>query len=158
ASSTPLGTYPVTISGADARTSQTVSATLEVAVPDFTVALTPSAASVRQGSSAVLGVSVGFLARYAGKISLAVSGLPTNASGAFSAISIRAPATPTLTVKAAAATPGGTYTVTVSATSATKVVHKATFALTVIAPDFSVGAAPTSTSTVQGGTVSYPIT
>jgi hypothetical protein len=70
---------------------------------------------------------------------------------------VAAPGISTLTVKAGSTTPGGTYTLTVTGTSSTKIVRTAKVTLTVLARDFAVSASPASATVQQGQSAVYPV-
>jgi uncharacterized membrane protein len=156
-SNTTAGTYTLTIKGTSGSLSHSTTVTLNVVVPDFTVSASPSSGSVTQGQAATFSVSVGVLNGYTGTVTLTASGYPPSASVTYSPSSVAAPAGSTLTVKTAATTPGGTYTLTLTGTSSTKVVHTTTVTLTVIAPDFTVSSSAGPATILQGQSASYPI-
>jgi len=65
-----------------------------------------------------------------GNVSLAVAGLPTGTTAAFSPNPVASPGSSTLTVKTTSSTRRGTYTLQITGTSGTGV-HKATVTLIV---------------------------
>lgn len=97
---------------------------------DFSVSVTPSSASVDQGSSVTYQVKTAVTGGAAQTISLAVSGLPTGVTGSFSPSSVSAGGTATLTLMASASANVGakTFTVTGTATSGS---HSANASVTV---------------------------
>jgi hypothetical protein len=100
------------------------------ATNDFSVAVSPTAASVAAGSSATTTVSTAVTAGAAQSVSLTASGLPTGATATFNPTSVTAGSSSTLTVATTAGTPAGTYSVTVTGTGASAT-HTATYSLTV---------------------------
>src|SRR5262249_51467053 len=88
---TPTGTYPVTITAADGQTSHTVEATLTVSSADFSLSASPATATVGQGKSTTVALSVGTIAGYSGNVALSATGLPSGVTAAFSPISVAAP-------------------------------------------------------------------
>ncbi|MET7426467.1 M28 family peptidase [Dactylosporangium sp. NPDC005555] len=82
-------------------------------VDDFTLSLSPSAASVPPGGSTTTTVSTQLTSGSAQTVALSVSGLPSGATAAFSPASVQSGGTSTLTIGTAAGTPAGTYTLTV---------------------------------------------
>ena len=151
---TPPGTYPLTISGTDAQTTHSVTASLVVAVSDFTLGASPSEATVGTGKSTAVSVAVARTGSYAGTVRLSASGLPTGATAAFSPSSVAAPGSSQLTLTAGTSTPAGTYTVTLTGTDGTRT-RTTTLALTVVVPDFSVTATPATASVTQGASATF---
>jgi subtilisin family serine protease len=158
ATTTPAGTYTLTIKATSGTTVHTATVTLNVVIPDFSVSSSQSTATIRQTQTATYPVSVNALNGFTGSIALSVTGYPSGASVSYSPSSVAAPGTSTLTVKTASTTPGGTYTVTIKGTSSTKVVRSTTVTLTVIAPDFAVSSSPSSATVLQGQSAVYPVT
>jgi hypothetical protein len=97
---------------------------------DFTIALSPTSATVAAGSSVSFTVATTVKSGTAQTITLAVAGLPAGVSGSFSRTSITAGGSATLTLTAAAnaASTTASFSVTGTASSAT---HSASAALTV---------------------------
>src|SRR5437879_3982205 len=155
---TPPGSYTLTITGASGTLTRTTSATLTVnpaQSPDYVLSATLASQSVLQRagttSSATLFRSGGFT----GAVSLSAAGLPTGASASFSPNP--ATASSTMTVGTGAATPPGSYALTITGangaltrtTSVTLTVNPAPV------PDFTLSATPASQSVVQrAGTTS----
>jgi hypothetical protein len=98
-------------------TTTTTTATTTVPTSDFTLAATPTSQSVTRGRSASYAISLLASGAFSGTATPAVNGLPAGATGTFSAGSIDASTPVTLTVGTSTATPRGTYSITVSATS-----------------------------------------
>ena len=101
--------------------------------PDFTIAAAPGSQSVSQGSATSYSVTIGATNGFAGTVSLAVSGLPANATASFTPPSVSGSGTATLNVTTAASTPGGSSTLTISGSSGA-LTHSATVTLVVNAP------------------------
>ncbi|WP_174505190.1 hypothetical protein [Streptacidiphilus carbonis] len=101
-----------------------------VATNDFSLALSPTSASVTPGSSATSTVSTAVTSGSAQSVALTASGLPTGATATFNPTPVTAGASSTLTVATTTSTPAGTYSVTVTGTGASAT-HTATFSLTV---------------------------
>jgi hypothetical protein len=124
---------------------------------DFTLAATPSSASVTQGNSTSYTVSVGAVGSFSGTVSLAVSGLPSGATAAFDPASVAAGSSSTLTVTTAASTPVGSSTLTITGTSGS-LTHTETVALSVTGtPGFTLNVTPSSASVTAGGGASYSV-
>ncbi|MFF4338527.1 chitinase [Kitasatospora sp. NPDC001540] len=103
------------------------------AAADFSLALSPTSASVKAGSSATATVSIATTSGAAQSVALSASGLPSGASASFSPASVASGSGSTLTITTGASTPAGTYAVTVKGTAAGGT-HTATYTLTVTAP------------------------
>lgn len=99
-------------------------------VDDFSVALSPAAATVTAGRSATTTVKTTVTAGQAQKVDLSVSGAPAGVTASLSPASVTAGGTSTLTLSTTPAAVSGTYTVTVTAAGASGS-HSATYALTV---------------------------
>jgi hypothetical protein len=105
--------------------------------PGFTVAASPSAVSVTQGSNASSTITVTSVNGFNSATTLGLSALPSGVTAAFSANPVTPPAngsaTSTLTFTASATATTGTTNVTVTGTSGS-LVQTTTIALTVTAP------------------------
>ncbi len=165
ATATPVGSYPLTITGSDGVLSHTASVTLIVntsAPADFTISATPSSQTVTAGVNAGYQVNVGSIAGFNGLVNLSVSISPivTDGPGAsISPSSVTGSGLSALSVTTVSTTPAGTYTFTVTGTSGT-LVHSTTVTLVVNAPntgDFSISASNLLTIK-RGQTGSLPIT
>ena len=133
-SSTPVGAYTLTISGVSGTLTHTTTVALSVAMPDFSLSATPSSQSVTQGGPTSYGVTITPILGFTGQVTLSVSGLPSGATGTFSANP--ATATSTLNVTTTATTAVGTFTLTITGLSGA-LSHSTTVSLTI----FPAGAA-----------------
>ena len=123
---------------------------------DFSIAATPTApAAILPGGSQSYVVTVEALSGFTGTVSLSVSGLPAGASGSLSPSAVAAPGTSTLNVVTRAATPGGTYALTITAISG-GLTHTTTVTLAV--QDFSISVSPSSRTVSRGSSTSYAVT
>jgi hypothetical protein len=136
--------------------------TCNVSGNDFSLAVSPTSASVTAGGSATTTVSTAVTAGSAQTVALSASGLPAGATASFSPSSVTTGNSATLTISTSATTPNGTYPVTVTGAGTTT--RSATFTLTVTggsggscngsnSTDVSIpdaGAAVTSTITISG--------
>jgi hypothetical protein len=114
------GTYPLRITGVGGGLTRTATVTLEVAgPPDFTLAATPSAATVKPGQSATFSVAIGALNGFTGSVAVTASNLPNSSKATFAPASLAAPGTSTLTLATSTGTRRATYTITVAGTSGT---------------------------------------
>ena len=122
-SSTPKGTYGLTITGSDGTITRTVNATLVVnPVPagDFLLSVSPLEATVKRGgnNSVTYTVQVTPSVGFAGTVSFMAARLPIGASASFDPVSVDGSGTSRLTVKAGGATALGTYTLEITGTCA----------------------------------------
>ena len=115
-SSTAPGSYPLTITATSGALTHTANVTLVVSA-DFSLAVTPSSATVSRGSSANYTLTITPGPGFNGTVSFSVSGLPRRANTSFSPSSITTSGSSTLTVSTMRKTPTGTFTLTISATS-----------------------------------------
>jgi hypothetical protein len=156
ATTTPTGTYPLTIRGASGTLNHSAAATLVVnPAPDFSLGATPSIRTVGGTvSSTTYNVTITPINNFNSPVTLSASGPLIGALGTFSPN----PATTssTLTVSIMSNTPAGTYTLTLTGTSG-GLSHSTTVTLVVNA-DFSISASPTSRTIGQGGSTTYTIT
>jgi endoglucanase len=97
---------------------------------DFSLTLSPNAASVAAGGSTNATVSTAVTSGASEPVTLAATGLPTGASASFNPTQVASGATATLTVSTASSTPAGTYPISVTGTAASGS-HTATYTLTV---------------------------
>jgi Domain of unknown function (DUF1929)/Glyoxal oxidase N-terminus len=122
--------------------------------PDFSVAATPSSQNVSQGNSTSYTVNVTPSGGFTGSVSFSVAGLPSGATSSFTPTSVSGSGASTLTVNTSTSTPGGTYPLTITATSGS-LTHTAQVNLTVA--DFSVTATPSSQNVAPGKSTSYTV-
>jgi hypothetical protein len=102
-------------------------------VPDFTVANGTSPQSVVPGGSAQYTVTTAIVNGFNGGVGFSVTGLPTGATAAFNPTTVTGAGSTTMTVNAGANTPGGTFPLTITATSGL-LSHTASATLVVTAP------------------------
>jgi hypothetical protein len=131
---------------------------------DFSVAVSPTAATVAPGANATATVSTTVTSGSTQSVALSASGLPTGATASFSPATIAAGSSSALTVTTSSSTPTGTYPVTITA-AGTSATHTTTLTLTVrssTSSDFSISVSPGSASVTAGssagGTVSTAVT
>jgi len=140
ASTTPAGTYTVSITGTNTG-GKTSTATLSLTVQgdtvpaDFKVAVNPSSLTVAKNASVSAGVTTTAGQGGAENINLTASGLPTEAQATFQPSSVQTGAPAKLSIKTAATTPSGTYTVTVTGTNSGGKTATATLSLKVEGTD-----------------------
>src|SRR5207302_6351122 len=115
---TPPGRYTLRMPGPSGTLTRTTSVTLAVnpaPVPDFTLSATPASQSVVQGAGTTYTVSITPSGGFTAAVTFGVSGLPGGATASFSPNP--ATASSTMTVATGAATPPGSYTLTITGRS-----------------------------------------
>src|SRR5712692_6762976 len=155
---TPPGSYALTITGVGGTLTRTTSVTLTVnPAPDFTLSATPASQSVVQGAGTTYAVSITPSGGFTAAVTFSVSGLPGGATSSFSPNP--ATASSTMTVATGAATPPGSYALTITGVSGT-LTRTTSVTLTVSpapVPDFSLSATPASQTVVQGASTTYAV-
>src|SRR5205807_2164240 len=158
---TPPGSYARSEERRVGTVSHTTSATLAVnpaPVPDFSLPDTrsPGAGSPDACSSYV--VSIKPSGGFAAAVTFSVSGLPGGATASFSPNP--ATASSTMTVGIGAATPPGSYALTITGVrSEERRVGSETISVSPApVPDFSLSATPASQSVAQGAITTYAVT
>src|SRR6266852_5247641 len=129
---TPTGTYSLTIAGASGSLSHAITVTLVVQpapTPDYSLAASPSSQAVTQGQGVGYTVSIVPTAGFAGQVTLSTTGLPSGAAATFSPNPTGASST--MSVTTSAATPFGSYVVTVTGVSGS-LSHTTTVTLIVV--------------------------
>jgi pseudomonalisin len=165
ATTTPVGTYPLTITASDGVLSHIASVIMVInsnAPADFTLSATPASQTITAGVNAGYQINVGSVAGFNGLVNLSVSVSPVVAGGPGASInptSLTGSGLAALTVTTGSTTPAGTYTFTISGSSGA-LLHSATVTLVVNAQgtgDFSISSSNTFT-VKRGQTGSLPIT
>jgi len=128
--STPVGSYPLTITGTSGTLSHTTSVTLVVANPtaDFALSATPASQSVPRNGTTTYTVTVTPSNGFNGTVSFAVSGLPSGATASFNPTTVTASGSTTMTVTVSRQR--GTFPLTITGTSGA-LSHTASVSLTV---------------------------
>jgi hypothetical protein len=117
-SSTPVGSYLLTITATSGSLTHTATVTLVVtAAGSFTVSATPTSQTVRRGSSTQYAVTITAQGGFSGTVNLSVSGLPSRTSSSFNPQSVVGSGSSTLKISANKPARTGTYTLTIKATS-----------------------------------------
>jgi uncharacterized membrane protein len=128
---------------------------------DFSIRADPASQTVVPGQSTTYTVSTQTTTGSPETMSLSVSGLPSGTTASFNPPSIPAGQSSVLTVATTAATPGGTFTLTITGTyKSPPTSHSTMVTLVVNAPvvdDFSISASPASQSVVQGASATYTV-
>jgi hypothetical protein len=130
-SSTPAGSYKLTITGTDgASLTHTTGVTLVNGPSDFTISATPASQTVSAGSSASYTVNIAGSAGFSGTVHLGVSGLPKKINATFNPSSVVGSGPSTLKVSPNPQAPHGTFTLTITGSSGATS-HSTTVGLTV---------------------------
>jgi hypothetical protein len=120
-SSTPGGSYVITVTGTDGTLTHTTSVSLVVIIPDFSISSGTNVQTISAGASATYPLTLTPLNTFNGSVSLTVTGLPTNSTGTFNPnpVTVTSPNTSSsaFTVSTRKRTPPGTYTLTITGTS-----------------------------------------
>src|SRR5215472_4184072 len=91
-STAPTGTFNVNIFGTSGGQSQTAQLTLNITVPDFTLAVSPASLTLTQNSNGNAAVTVGSVNGSSPTTSLSISGLPSGVTASFAPSSVTPPA------------------------------------------------------------------
>jgi len=153
---TASGSYTVGITGSYGTTSHSVSLTVQVVSPDFSISASPTTLTINSGSFKTSTITVTPLNGYTGTVQLsavATGGLTVTPSPT----SITASGTSTLTVTVPSNTPTQTCSVTVTGSDGTNI-HSTTLTVQVVNPDFSISTSPTSLSIRSGSSGTSTVT
>jgi uncharacterized membrane protein len=159
ASTAATGTSTITVTGTAGSTTHTATVTLTVTGSGFSISASPTSTSIAQGGSGNVTVSTAISGSFNSAVALSATGQPTGVTVAFNPTSIAAPGSgsSTMTITVASSTVAGTYPITVTGTGGSQT-HSVTVTLTVTSPDFTIAAAPTSTTITQGTAGNVTIT
>ena len=115
-SSTPIGTYPITVTANGGGVQQSATVNLTVTPSDFILTADPPNVTVAQGSAGNTTVRTTLLGAFNNAVTLSASGMPAGATVSFNPNPIPAPGggTSTMTIMVGANTPLGTYPITVT--------------------------------------------
>src|SRR6185437_3019239 len=154
--STPSGSYALTITGTDGVLTHTTPITLVVNLRDFSLSATPTSQAIEGGQSTSYTATIAPLNGYTGTVSFSVSGLPAGATATFTPASITTSGDSTLAIATTAGTtPSGSYSLTITGTDG---VLTRTATVTLVVSDFTISASPSAQSANQGATANYTVT
>jgi subtilisin family serine protease len=130
----PAGTYQLTVTGSSGALTRSAQVTLTVSrpPPNFALAVSPSAITVRHGQTAAYTVSVTSIGGLRGKVALSASGTPAGTSATFGRVNLPVPGSTVMRIRTSSSTHRGTYSITVRARHTTTTVsHQLVVTLTV---------------------------
>jgi uncharacterized membrane protein len=133
--STPVGTYPITVTGNGGGIQQNLAVTLTVlSDPDFTISASPGSLSVVRGNQGTSTITTTVIGSFNSSISLSASGMPSGTTVSFNPSTIPAPGSgsSTMTITVGSSTETGTYLITVTGNGGGDQ-HTVTVTLTVVA-------------------------
>ena len=115
--STPIGTYPITVTGNGGGIQQNATVTLTVtSAPNFALSASPASLSIQQGNHGTSTITATISGGFNSAITLSASGAPSGTTVSFNPNPIPAPGSgnSTMTITVGASTPVGTYPITVT--------------------------------------------
>lgn len=117
-STTPVGSYTVSITGATATLSHTVNVTLTVnSSGDFALTASPTTLQISRGGSGSDTITVSALSGFTGAVSLSLSGLPARVSASLTPSSVAGSSLSVMTIRVNKPARTGTYNLTITGTS-----------------------------------------
>jgi hypothetical protein len=156
--STP-GSYVASFQVTDNQGLASATVTRTVTVSDFSLTASPATATVAPGGSTSYTANVIPANGFTGTVTFSVTGLPSGATGAFTPSSVTTSGSTTLGVSTSAATPPGSYPLTIRGTSGpiTRTVN-VTLVVDATSGDFTIAATPASRTIARGGVATYNVT
>ena len=153
------GTYPITVTGIGGGVTQTVTVSLVVRAPTFSLSASPASVSVGQGTSGTSTITTAALYGFNSAVTLSASGEPSGVTVSFVPTSIVAPGNGSskMTVTVASTVATGTYPITVTGVGG-GVTQTTTVELVVVGPpDFSLYPLAIQGSILVGNSGSFTI-
>jgi Domain of unknown function (DUF1929)/Glyoxal oxidase N-terminus len=128
---------------------------IQVTAPqDFSISSSPASRTVSPGGGTTYTVSTTAINGFGGSVSLSISGLPSNATAAFTPSSITGSGSSTLSVTTSSSTPAGTYSITITGTSG-NLTHSTQ--VTLVVADFNISASPSTLTIRRGSKGTYTV-
>ncbi len=159
-SNTPMGTYPIIVTGNGGGIQQQTTVTLIVISPgNFTIAASPSSLTIPQGNQSTSTITTTISGGFNNPINLTTSGVPSGTTVSFSPNPIPAPGSGNsgMTITVGGGTPTGTYPITVTG-SGGGIQQQTTVTLIVTQGGFTISASPASLTIAQGNQGTSTIT
>jgi PKD repeat protein len=150
------GSYVATFTVTDNQGAVSAPATRTITVSDFTLSATPSSRTVIPGGSTTYTATVSPVNGFTGSVGFTVTGLPSGATAAFNPTSVTTSGSTTMSVSTTAATPPGSYPLTIRGTSGPRT--RTVNVTLVVNGDFSISATPASRTITRGGVATYTVT
>ena len=157
---TPLNTYTITIKATSGQIMETTTARVRVSDPDFEFAITPSSKQIAPGGTTNLQVDVKSLVGFNQPVNLSTTVSPSNGnlSASISPNAVTPGGSVTLTATATqSAQVDSSFTITVKGTSGS-LMHTATATVKVTGPDFALGFNSTTVDGVRGTKAKIAVT
>ena len=153
ASTVAVGNYPLKITAASGKVEKEAALELSVVIPpSFSLSISPTSLSVKQGAISVVTVNLARIGGFADSVDLTLEGVPAGVKATFNPVSVTADMS-TLTLEVASDAMPGTYTVTVRGKGG-GLDKAARLTLTVQpAPNFSINLTPAAVTVKQGATI-----
>src|SRR5437667_147162 len=153
------GIYGIGVTGVNGSLSHTISISVEVIGPDFTIVSNPAVPSpLKAGQTTLFTITLGSLLDFSGLVTLTISSPILSASLSSTDITL-APggqASADLNVTVPANTVSGSYAITITGVSGL-LSHTTYIFVSVIGPDFSVGVVPFSGTVLAGTTGTFSV-
>ncbi len=116
---TPVGSYPITVTGNGGGIQQNTTVTLTVTAqqqPNFTISASPASLSIPQGNQGTSTITTTISGGFNSAIALSASGVPSGTTVSFNPNPIPAPGagSSTMTITVGGGTPVGSYPITVT--------------------------------------------
>jgi uncharacterized membrane protein len=160
ASTVSAGTYPLTVKATSGTQTATLSISVVVPTPSFTISPTTASLSVAAGSKSTLTVSATPANGFSSILTVTATGLPTGVTATFSSSTISGTlgGSSIVTFTAASTATAGSYTAHVTATGG-GLTQTTAVSLTVTAPaSFTLASSANSVSASAGGTAQLTLT
>ncbi len=150
------GSYVATFTVTDNRGLASAPVTRTITVADFTLTGTPASRTVVPGGSTTYTATVSPVNGFTGSVAFSVTGLPSGATATFNPVSVTTSGTTTMSVSTTAATPPGSYPLTIRGTSGPRT--RTVNVTLVVNGDFTISATPASRTITRGGVATYTVT